>query len=167
MQPNIQRTEEEGEWAKLASGSKQAKQANNQSIEHSTSTLDAYFWVHDRALEAARTGGRYSLTCRRKNLTEELQSISVHDISQDQQNASFSLKWSRKFYLDWNRIFKQLNCTLLALNIGPAPKLCSRPRAWLMRPSPFGICICCHGGSKLAEIAIVTKNELSLHFEHI
>ena len=31
-------------------------------------------------------------------------------------------------------MFKQLSCTLLAFNIGPAPKLCSRPRAWLMRP---------------------------------
>ena len=32
---------------------------------------------------------------------------------------------------------------------------------------PFGVCICYHGGSKLAKTAIVAKNELSLHFGHI
>ena len=38
-------------------------------------------------------------------------------------------------YLDWTRIFKLLINIHMALKIGPALKLCSRPRAWLMRPS--------------------------------
>ena len=37
-------------------------------------------------------------------------------------------------YLDWTRIFKLLINIHMALKIGPALKLCSRPRAWLMRP---------------------------------
>ena len=32
---------------------------------------------------------------------------------------------------------------------------------------PYGVCICYHRGSKLAETAIVAKIELSLHFGHI
>ena len=33
--------------------------------------------------------------------------------------------------------------------------------------SQFGMCICCHGGSKLTKTVVVTKNELLLHFGHI
>ena len=44
-------------------------------------------------------------------------------------------------YLDWTRIFKLLINIHMALKIGPALKLCSRPRAWLMRPSAHGLTI--------------------------
>ena len=47
------------------------------------------------------------------------------------------------------------------------PVVSDKVKAGKCIDGPFGICICCHGGSKLAEIAIVTKNELLLHFEHI